>query len=105
MKYLLKGDSRAWLRKVVGSGHACLALFAAADALKLGFVEGVPPYVYLERLRPSNLSAWKNLRQCESGELPDLILRQAPAPRSYFGASCVSSKQLPSHPITFLRCQ
>ena len=84
MKYLLKGDSRAQLRKVVGSGHACLALFAAADALKLGFVEGVPPYVYVERLRPSNLSAWKSLRQCESGELPDLILRQAPAPQSVF---------------------
>jgi hypothetical protein len=84
MHYLLKGDPRAQLRKVVGSGRACLALFAAADALKLGFVEGVPPYVYLERLQPSNLSAWKNLRQCESGELPDLILRQAPAPQSVF---------------------
>ena len=84
MKYLLKGDSRAQLRKVVGSSHACLALFAAADALKLGFVEGVPPYVYVERLQPSSLSAWKNLRQCESGEAPDLILRQAPAPQSVF---------------------
>lgn len=84
MKYLLKGDARAQLRKVVGSGRACLALFAAADALKLGFVEGVPPYVYVERLQPSHLSAWKNLRQCGPGEHPDLILRQAPAPQSVF---------------------
>ena len=84
MKYLLKGEPRAQLRKVVGSGRACLALFAAADALKLGFVEGVPPYVYVERLQHSNLSAWKNLRQCGPGELPDLILRQAPAPQSVF---------------------
>jgi len=84
MKYLLKGDPRAQLRKVLSSGRACLALFAAADALKLGFVEGVPPYLYLERLEPSSLSAWKNLRQCESGERPDLILRQAPAPQSVF---------------------
>jgi len=84
MKYLLKGDPRAQLRKVVGSGRACLALFAAADALKIGFVEGVPPYVYVERLQHSNLSAWKSLRQCEPGELPDLILRQAPAPQSVF---------------------
>jgi hypothetical protein len=84
MKYLLKGDPQAQLRKVVGSGRACLALFAAADALKLGFVEGVPPYVYVERLQSSKISAFKNLRQSEPGELPDLILRQAPAPQSVF---------------------
>jgi hypothetical protein len=84
MRYLLKGDPRAQLRKMFGSGRACLALFAAAEALKLGFVEGVPPYVYVERIQPSNLSAWKNLRQCEPGERPDLILRQAPAPQSIF---------------------
>lgn len=84
MRYLLKGDPRAQLRKMLSSGRACLALFAAAEALKLGFVEGVPPYVYVERLQPANLSAWKNLRQCEPGESPDLILRQAPAPQSIF---------------------
>src|SRR6185295_18210822 len=66
------------------SGRACLALFAAAKALKLGFVEGVPPYVYVERIQPSNLAAWKNLRLCEQGEPPDVILRQAPAPQSIF---------------------
>jgi len=84
MRYLLKGDPRAQLRRMLSSGRGCLALFAAAEALKLGFVEGVPPYVYVERVQPSNLSAWKNLRQCEAGELPDLILRQAPAPQSVF---------------------
>ena len=84
MRYLLKGDPRAQLRKMLSSGRACLALFAAAEALKLGFVEGVPPYVYVERIQPSNLSAWKNLRRCGPGELPDLILRQAPAPQSIF---------------------
>ena len=84
MRYLLKGDPRAQHRKMLGSGRACLALFAAAEALKLGFVEGVPPYVYVERFQPSNLAAWKSLRQCEPGERPDLILRQAPAPQSIF---------------------
>ena len=84
MRYLLRGDPHAQLRKMLSSGRACLALFAAAEALKLGFVEGVPPYVYVERIQPSNLSAWKNLRQCEPGEHPDLILRQAPAPQSIF---------------------
>ena len=84
MRFLLKGEPRAQLHRMLKSGRACLALFAAAEALKLGFVEGVPPYVYVERIQHSNLSAWKNLRQCELGESPDLILRQAPAPQSIF---------------------
>jgi hypothetical protein len=84
MRYLLPGNPNAQLRKMLASGRACLALFAAAKALKLGFVEGVPPYVYVERIQPSNLAAWKNLRLCEQGESPDVILRQAPAPQSIF---------------------
>ena len=84
MRFLLKGNARSQLRRMLESGSACLALFAAAEALKLGFVEGVPPYVYVERIQPSNLAAWKNLRQCELGERPDLILRQAPVPQSVF---------------------
>ena len=84
MRFLLKGEPRAQLRRMLNSGRACLALFAAAEALKLGFVEGVSPYVYVERIGPASLPAWKNLRPCESGERPDLILRQAPAPQSVF---------------------
>jgi hypothetical protein len=84
MRFLLKGDTRAQLRKMLNTGRACLALFAAAEALKLGFVEGVPPYVYVERIRPLNLAAWKNLRQCDPGERPDIIIRQAPVPQSVF---------------------
>jgi hypothetical protein len=42
MRYLLKGDPRVQLRKILDSSRSCLALFAAAEALKLGFVEGVP---------------------------------------------------------------
>jgi hypothetical protein len=84
MRYLLKGDPRVQLRKILNSGRSCLALFAAAEALKLGFVEGVPPYVYVERIRPADLASFKNVRQCEPGEPPDLILRQAPAPQSVF---------------------
>jgi hypothetical protein len=84
MRYLLPGNSNAQLRRMLDSGRACLALFEAAKALKLGFVEGVPPYVYVERIQPSNLAAWKNLRLCEPGESPDVILRQTPAPQSVF---------------------
>lgn len=84
MRFLLPGDRRAQLRKILGSGRACLALFAAADALRLGFVSGVPPYVYVHRIQPANLAAWKNLRACAPREPPELIVRQAPAPQSVF---------------------
>lgn len=84
MRFLLKGDTRAQLRKIVDGDRACLALFAAAKELKFGFVEGVPPYVYVRRIQASNLAAWKNLKQCEPGERADLIIRQAPAPQSVF---------------------
>jgi hypothetical protein len=76
MRFVLPGDVQGQLRKMLGSGRACLALFAAADALGLGFVRGVPPYVYVQRARPPNLVAWKNLRPCAPGE--------APAPQSVF---------------------
>ena len=84
MRFLLPGDERAGVRKMVGSGRACLALFAAADALGLGFVRGVPAYVYVKRLQPVLLAAWNNLRLCSPGESPHVIIRQAPAPQSVF---------------------
>lgn len=84
MRYLLPGNGFAQLRRALNSGRACLALFAAANALKLGFVEGVPTYVYVERLQHSNVASWKNLRLCEPGEIPDVILRQAQSPESVF---------------------
>ncbi len=85
MRFVLPGNAPAQLRKVLsGSGAACLALFAAADVLQLGFVSGVPPYVYVDRLRPSRLADWKGLRACAQGEAPDVIVREAPAPQSVF---------------------
>jgi hypothetical protein len=84
MRFLLPGDRQSQLRKMLRSGRACLALFAAADALQIGFVSGVPPYVYVERIRSANLAAWKNLRVCAPGESPDVIIRQAPSPQSVF---------------------
>jgi hypothetical protein len=84
MRFVLPGDRRAHLRKMLGRGRGCLALFAAAEALDLGFVSGVPPYVYVPRVQPSDLAAWKDLRPSEAGESPDVIVRQAPAPQSVF---------------------
>lgn len=84
MRFLLPGDRQAQLNRMLGGGRACLALFAAADALRLGFVSGVPTYVYVHRIQPANLAAWKNLRACAPGEPPELIVRQAPADQSVF---------------------
>jgi hypothetical protein len=84
MRFRLPGNSEGQIRKIVSSGRACLALFTAADALKLGFVKGVPPHVYVERIQRTNIAAWKSLRPCDPGESPDVVLRQAPAPQSVF---------------------
>lgn len=85
MRFLLRGsDSRPALQRMLESDKACLALFAAADALGVGFVHGVPPYVYVRRLSPASLSAWKNLAPVAPGEAPDVIVRQAPFPGSVF---------------------
>lgn len=84
MRFLLGGEPRAELRRMARSNRACLALFAAAEALHLGFVHGVPPYVYVDRLGAASVAAWKRLVPAERHEVPDIILRQAPAPQSVF---------------------
>lgn len=84
MRFRLQSDPRAELRRILLGGRACLALFAAAEALHFGFVEGVPPYLYVDRLQPVTVSAWKNLVPAEPGEGPDIIMRQAPFPHSVF---------------------
>lgn len=84
MRFLLRGDPQSGIRRILQSGHACLALFAAADALGFGFVSGVPPYVYVQRLKPANLAAWKNLVPAGPNESPDLVMRRAHAAQSVF---------------------
>jgi hypothetical protein len=84
MRFVLPGDTAAQLRTVLAWGRACLALYAAADALKLGHVEGVPPHVYVERFSPADVSAGKSFRACAAGEAPHLIFRKAPTPQSVF---------------------
>jgi hypothetical protein len=84
MRFVLRGDPKVEVRKMLKKGHGALALFAAAEALNLGFVHGVPPYVYVPRLDADALGAWKNLVATRAGEEPDVIVRQAPAPQSVF---------------------
>lgn len=84
MRFLLRGDLQSQLRPILQSGRACLALFAAADALGFDFVTGVVPHVYVQRLQPANVAAWKNLVPVSPGESPDLVMRRAPAVQSVF---------------------
>lgn len=95
MRMLLRGDAQKELRRMLASGRACLALFAAADALGFGFVQGVPPYVYVPRIAPANLAAWKRLVPADAAEAPDVIVRQPVARESVFRAM-VHRNDLPS---------
>jgi hypothetical protein len=86
VRFHLRGDPHKQLHRMLQSGRACLALFASAEALGIGFVHGVPSHVYVQRLAPGSVAAWKNIAPVEPGERPDIILRQAPAPHAVFRA-------------------
>ena len=82
IRFFLKGP-RA-LPEAIERVDGCLGLFAAADALGVGFVQGVPPHVYVRRLGPGVVRDSMNMAPASPGEAPDLILREAPAPASVF---------------------
>ena len=84
MGFLLPGDIKAQIRKLMSKHEICLGLFAAADQLGLGHVSGVPPYVYVPRLPHLGQQAWKGLVPVAPGEQPQLIVKQALAPQSMF---------------------
>jgi hypothetical protein len=65
------------------SARLCLGLFAAADALGLGFVHGVPPALYLERLEPGVLERL-GLSLEDPGVSPDVYIRVPAARESVF---------------------
>ncbi len=64
----------------------CLGLFAAADALGLGFVHGAAPVVYLERLEPGVLERL-GLSLEAPGASPDVYVRVPAARESVFRAA------------------
>jgi hypothetical protein len=83
VRFLLRGKIESDISKMLESGNACLALFAAADALHVGFVHGVQPYMYLlRRGRPKLPSEWQNVVEVMPHEQPDVILREPPALQS-----------------------
>ena len=84
MCFLNRGAGQAQLREAVSRHQGCLGLFAAANALQLGHVSGVPPYVYVRKLPRSEQDAWRGLVPAREGESVDIILKQAHVPQSIF---------------------
>jgi hypothetical protein len=72
--------------------QCCLALFAAADALGLGFVQGVPPHIYLERLTLDSLNRLGLV--IDHSAHPDVIIR-IPANRKAIFRAAVERQDVP----------
>lgn len=94
--FILPGHRREDLHDVVtrANGSACLGLFAAADALGLGFVKGAVPHVYVRRLTPSTVSTLAGVAPANRSEAPHLIIREALAERSIFGGAIPTDRGL-----------
>lgn len=84
--------------------QTCLGLFSAADALGMGHVSGVPPYIYVPKLpgfaNDRDNPAWAQVTLYPEGA-PDFIVRQAMAPEAIFkgavrreGALCADILQV-----------
>ena len=105
MRWILRGDPERQLRDALraraseaaarpsrarraGASPArlCLGLFAAADALGLGFVHGVAPHLYLERLESSVLERL-GLSLEAPGLAPDVYVRIPSMRESVFRGS------------------
>ncbi|HEY9227133.1 MAG TPA: hypothetical protein VIP11_10830 [Gemmatimonadaceae bacterium] len=84
--FVIPGDVHAELRAIRQQQKVdvALALFAAADALQLGFVRGVPPYIYLRALTPAAIGHLENVQVAQANERPALMIRKAPAIHSVF---------------------
>lgn len=82
VKFILRIDPNREIKRILQSGNRCLALFAAADALGVGFVHGTPPYIYVRRIDEAEIANIGNIRAANKSEPPDLILREPSAPES-----------------------
>jgi hypothetical protein len=86
MRFLIRGTTPRQIEALLAlqQGASCLGLFSAADVLGLGHVSGVPPYIYVEKLPRSDDKNWRALTATSPSEVPDMIVRQALAPKSVF---------------------
>ena len=96
MRFVLRANAQGELRRVLQAEHACLGLFAAADALGVGFVAGVPPHVYVPRLTRAMLKEFTNAVPAERGGSPDFFLRESPAPKSVLRGLVHGKDSLPT---------
>ena len=86
MRFLIRSPVEQQIRGLLvkHEGEACLGLFSAADALRLGHVSGVPPYIYVPKLPQPDDKQWRALAIASPAEMPDLIVRQVLSPKSVF---------------------
>jgi hypothetical protein len=84
MRFLFQGNADRELRNLLHASQGCLALFAAAEALGAGHVQGIPPHVYmaLADLDRANPAKSPQLLPAQSREVPDLLVRIPSAPQS-----------------------
>lgn len=103
MRWILRGDPDEKLAKALGSGslqlhdkadarlsrkrsplpRSCLGLFAAADALGLGFVHGIKPHIHLDQFGEEHLRHL-GLMRVDPGDHADVYVRVPSAPQSVF---------------------
>eukprot|EP00456_Euglypha_rotunda_P034366 TRINITY_DN26507_c0_g1_i1.p1 TRINITY_DN26507_c0_g1~~TRINITY_DN26507_c0_g1_i1.p1 ORF type:complete len:383 (+),score=45.63 TRINITY_DN26507_c0_g1_i1:102-1250(+) len=84
MSFLLPGENKDRLQKMVANRGACFGLFAAADRLRISHVTGVPSYIYIPRSSEHHPSHWPGLVPVQPNEPPKVIIKQASAPQSVF---------------------
>lgn len=84
-RLLLDSTSNPSRRRVQPSlPRVCRALFAAAVALGVGFVHGVPAHLYLEHAEPEAPLRELGLSPVEPGKQVDVFVRIPPARQSVF---------------------
>ena len=96
VRFALRGSVQRELDRIMSGSDAesaCLGLFAAADALQLGFVRGAIPYLYVADGYRILVAERKQVIRAKPGDQPELILRRAAAPRSVFNGSVQVGKQ------------
>ena len=86
-RWLLSGDGRGLARAVAALGQrACVGLFAAARALGLGHVQGVPVHIYVNAFRADALKR-AGLVKAGPSDRVDVVLRVPSARESVFRGS------------------
>lgn len=91
---LLRSRPESIVGQWLDAAGGCLALYSAARAHGIGFVEGLPHYVYANLSPPAPSDILRGFVPAEPGEQPDLIVRRPSAPLSVLrGAVAAGGRQ------------